>query len=89
MHILQVRPALSALSNLVVAIATIHRSTIGRFKWYLSVFATIGALYRKHLAPGPVAVASIPVAAAVVSVLPCFPCLAACGAALRLVGIAS
>jgi hypothetical protein len=71
----KVKLALSAQSNLVVAIATIYRSTIAGFKGYFSVFATLRALCREHLASGPVAI--VPIAIATVSVLPCFPCLTA------------
>ena len=80
---------LSTDSDFAVAVAAIHWSATARFEWYFSVFAALGAFYWEHLAWGTVAIATIPIAAAIVSVLLCFPCLAAWGTALRLVGIAS
>ena len=76
MCVLAAKLALSTHFNLVVAIATINRSTTARFKGYFSVFATLRALYGKHLASGPIAVAIITITTATVPVLPRFPCLA-------------
>ena len=73
----EVKPALSAQSNLVVAIATIHRTTGAGLEWYFGVFTTLSAYRREHLALGPVARVIVPIAVATVSILPCFPCLAA------------
>jgi hypothetical protein len=77
----QIRPALSADCDFAVTIATIDRPAITRLKRYFGVFAAVGACCRKHLAWGPVAVATV-------SVSLCLPCLAAWGTALWLISIA-
>ena len=59
MYVLKVKLALSALSGLTVALATIHRSTFAGLEWYFGVFATLGAYCREHLASGPVATTSV------------------------------
>jgi len=64
-------------SDLVVAIATIHRSILAGLEWDLGSLATLGAYRRKHFASSPVAIAIVPVAVATVAILPCFPLLAA------------
>jgi hypothetical protein len=72
-----IKPVLSRCSDLIVAIAAIDRPVATRFKRHFGVLATRGALHREHLTAStgsPVAVG--------------FPCLAACGTAFRLVGIA-
>jgi hypothetical protein len=78
---LMVKPALSTLSDSIVAIATIDRPAIYRLKRHFGVFAALGAYDRKHLAWEPVAVTttSIPL---------CLPCLSAWGTALGLISIA-
>ena len=81
MYALKVKPALSARSGFTVAIATIHRSTTAGFKGYFGVFAALSTYCGKHLALGPVAIAAT-------SGTLCFPCLAARGTALRLIGVA-
>ena len=78
---LKVKLALSIESDFTVALATIHRLITARFKGYFGVFAALGAYCRKHLAWGPVAVATI-------SVSLCLPCLATRGTALGLISIA-
>jgi len=88
-YILQVRPALSTDSDFTVAITAIHWSALTGLERYFSFLPTLRAYCGEHLASRPVAIAIIPITVATVSVLLCFPCLAARGAAFRLVGIAS
>ena len=83
MYTLKVKPVLSTDSDFTVAIAAVHRSVAARFEGYFGVFATLGTYRREHLALGPVAIA-----VATVSVLLCFPCLAALGATFGLVSVA-
>jgi hypothetical protein len=71
-----IKPILSRCSDLIVAIATIYRPITARFKRYFGVLTTLGALYREHLTT----TTSSGVAVG-------FPCLAAGGTTLRLVGI--
>jgi len=72
-----IKPILSRCSDLIVAIAAIDRSVAARFKRYFGVLATSGALHREHL---PRTTGS--------TIAVGFPCLAACGTAFRLVGVA-
>ena len=81
MFVHKVKLALSAQSDLSVALTTIHRSTFAGLEWHFGVFATLGAYCGEHLASGAVAVATI-------SVTCCFPRFATWGTALGLVGIA-
>ena len=81
MYALNVKPALSADSDFMVAIAAIHRLVPTRFKRYLGILTTLGAFYREHLTP-------LSIARAIVSVTLCLPCLAARRTALWLIGIA-
>ena len=50
---------LSTQSDFIVAIATIDRFAIDRFKRHFGFFAAAGAYGRKHLAWEPVAVTTI------------------------------
>jgi hypothetical protein len=75
-YALTIKPILSRCSDLIVAIATIYRSITTRFKGYFGVPTTLGTLYREHLTT----TTSSGVAVG-------FPCLAACGTALWLIGI--
>ena len=75
MYVLKVKLALSAQSDLIVAIAAIYWSTFVGLKRHLGVFATLGTYCREHLALGPVAIISI--AIATIAILPCLPFLAA------------
>jgi hypothetical protein len=68
---------LSAQFDLVVAIATIYRSTFAGFERHLGIFATLCASGCEHLPLRPVAVALG------------FPCLPARFASLGLVSVAS
>src|SRR4030042_5737448 len=81
MYALKAKPALSAGSDFTVAIATVHRLVTAGFKRYLGILAALGAFYREHLT-------TLSIARAAVSVALCFPCLAARGAALGLIGVA-
>jgi len=81
MYVLTAKPALSTQSDLIVAIATIYRSTFAGLERHFGVFATLSAYCGEHLPPRPVAVATI-------SVTLCLPCLAAWETALRLVSVA-
>jgi hypothetical protein len=81
MHVVEIPLALSSWSDFVVAIATIDRSAVARLKRHFGVFAALGAHGGKHLARQPKAVTAVPVSL-------CFPCLAAWGTALGLIGIA-
>ena len=76
-----IKPALSAQSDFTVAIAAIDWLAGSWLKRHLGVSAALGAYGGKHLASGPVAVAttSIPL---------CLPCLSARGTALGFIGIA-
>jgi hypothetical protein len=76
-YVLKSKLAGSAQSDLIVAIAAIHRPIFTGLEWYLGSFSTLGTYRREHLALGPVAVAIIPIVVATVAVLPCFPFLAA------------
>jgi hypothetical protein len=73
--------ALPAQFNLVVALATVYRSALTGLERHFGFLATLSAYYPVHLAPGPVAVAIIPVTL-------CFPGFTAGGAALGLICIA-
>ena len=77
MLVLEGKLAWPVQSDLVVAIATIHRPIFTGLEWYLGSFAALGAYRRKHFTSRSVAVAIIPIAVATVAVLPCFPFLAA------------
>ncbi len=77
MYVFKSKLAGSAQSDLIVAIAAIHRSIFAGLEWHLSSFTTLGAYRRKHFALRPVAIAIISIAVAVVAVLPCLPFLAA------------
>ena len=77
MYALTIKPILSRCSDLIIAIAAINRSITPRFKRHFGVLTTLGTLYREHLT----ATTSSGVAVG-------FPGLAACGTALRLIGIA-
>ncbi len=79
MYVLKVKLALSAQSDLLVALTTVHRSTFTGLERYFGLFATLGACCGKHLPPGPVAATSVTL---------CLPCFAARGTALGLVSIA-
>ena len=81
MYVLKTKLALSAQSDLIVAIATIYRSTFAGLERYFSGLATLGADCGKHLASGTVAVT-------IVSGTFCLPCLAAWLTALGLVSVA-
>jgi hypothetical protein len=89
MFVSQTNSRLPACPYFSVAITAIHWSALAGLERYFSFFTTISTHCREHLAPRPVAVAIITIAAATVSILACFPCLTALGAALWLVGIAS
>jgi len=78
----EIKLTLSTRSDFAVAIATVNRPVTARFEGYFGILATLGAYHGKHLAWGSIA------AVATVSVLPCFPCLAAFGTALWLISIA-
>jgi hypothetical protein len=78
---LGVNPALSAGSGFTVAIATVDRPVPAWFKGYLSILTALGTFYREHLT-------LLSITRATVSVLLCFPCLAARGAALGLISVA-
>jgi hypothetical protein len=78
---LKFKLALPAQFDFVVALATIYRSTFTGLERYLGLLTTLGTCYRKHLAPGPIAVAIIPVTL-------CFPGFTAGGTTLGLVSIA-
>ena len=82
MYALKTKPALSAGSDFTVAIATVHRLITARFKGHFGIFTALGAFYREHLPLWPVTRATISIALG-------FSCLAAGGAALGLIGIAS
>jgi len=79
--LLQVKLALSALSDFTVALTAIHRSALAGLERYFGVFATLGTCCGEHLTLGPVAVATT-------SVTFCLPGFAACGTALRLISVA-
>jgi len=79
----------SAQSDLIVAIAAIHRPIFAGLEWHLGSFSTLGAYRREHLALGPVAIAIISIAIATIAVLPCLPFLAAGETALGIISIAS
>jgi hypothetical protein len=81
MYALKAKPALSAGSGFTVAIATVHRPVPARFKRHFGILTALGTFYRKHLTP-------LSIARATVSVALCFPCLAARGTALGLIGVA-
>jgi len=67
--------------DFAVAVAAVNRPVTAGFKGYFGLLATLGAYHRKHLASaGAIAAASEALF---------FPCLAACGTALRLIGVAS
>jgi hypothetical protein len=89
MFLSQTNSTLPAYPDFVVAITAIHRSTLTGLERYFSVLATIRAHCREHLASRSVTIAIISIAVATVSVLACFPCLAAFGATLGLVSITS
>jgi hypothetical protein len=76
-----VKPALSTQSDFTVAIATIDRPAIDRFKRHFGVFAALGAYGRKHLAWESVTVTTT-------SMPLCLPCLSARRTALGLISIA-
>jgi len=65
----------SAQSDLIVAIAAIHRPIFAGLEWHLGSFSTLGAYRRKHFPSRPVAIISI--AIATVAVLPCLSFLTA------------
>jgi hypothetical protein len=77
---------LSVYFDFIEAIAAINGSTCSRFERDLSIFATLRAFYREHLAGRPVAAAIVPVAVAIGFVPLCFPLLTARGATFRLIG---
>ena len=81
MYILKVKLTLSVLSDFIVALAAIHRSTFSGLERYFGLFATLGACCGEHLTSGSVAVAAT-------SVTFCLPGFAAGGAALRFVSVA-
>jgi hypothetical protein len=85
----QVNRKLSGYLDFAVAIAAIDGSAAARFEGHLSVFSTLRALHREHLARSRIRVAAISVAGSTISVLLGFSCLAAGGTTLRLIGIAS
>ena len=87
MYFLRNKSSLYAQPYFAVAITAIHWSALTGLERYFSFLATLRAYCREHLASRPVAI--ITIAVATVSVLACFPCLTAFGAALRLVSIAS
>jgi len=89
MFISQTNSRLPACSYFTVAITAIHWSTLAGLERYFSFLTTLSAHRWEHLASGCVAVAIISVAASTISVLSCFPCLTAFGAAFGLVSIAS
>ena len=74
--------ALSAGSDLGVALTTVHWPVFTRLKRYFSFLATLSAYGWEHLAPGSVAIATITVTLRL-------PCFAACGTAFGFVGVAS
>jgi hypothetical protein len=78
---LKFKLALPAQFDFAVAFATIYRSALAGLERYLGLLTTLGAYYREHLTPGPIAVAIIPVTL-------CFPSFTAGGAAFGLVSIA-
>ncbi len=82
MYILKVKLTLSVLSDFIVALAAIHRSTFSGLERYFGLFATLGACCGEHLTLGSVAVA------AAASVTFCLSGLAPGGAALRFVSVA-
>ena len=71
---------LPAGSDVTIAVATIHRPTLARFKWHFGILATLGAYRREHLASA--SVATIPATLRL-------PGLAARQTALGIVGIAT
>ena len=75
--------ALSAQSNLVVAITAIYGFTSAGVRWYSCVFAALRACCMDYLPPG-----SGPVAVVAISVTLYLPCCAAPRTALWIVGIA-
>ena len=78
MYVFKSKLAGSAQSDLIVAIATIHRPIFAGLEWYLGSSSTLGAYRREHLALGPVAIISIAIAIiATIAELPCLPFLAA------------
>ncbi len=80
MYVFNSKLAGSAQSDLIVAIATIHRPIFAGLEWHLGSSSTLGAYRREHLALGPVAIAIISIAIATIAtiaVLPCLPFLAA------------
>ena len=81
MYILKVKLALSVLSDFIVALAAIHRSTFSGLERYFGLLATLGACCGEHLTSGSVAVAAT-------SVTLCLPGFAAGGATLWLVSVA-
>jgi len=79
MYIIKTKLALFVQVNFIVAIAAIHRSISAGHERYFGFLATLGTYYREHLSPVTVATTSVTL---------CFPGLAACWTALRLVSIA-
>ncbi len=77
MYVVKSKLAGSAQSDLIVAIAAIYRPIFAGLEWNLGGFSTLGAYRREHLALGSVAIAIIPIAVAIVAILPCLPFLAA------------
>ena len=81
MYVFNSKLAGSAQSDLIVAIATIHRPIFAGLEWHLGSSSTLGAYRREHLALGPVAIISIAIATiatiATIAVLPCLPFLTA------------
>jgi hypothetical protein len=77
------KPVLSAYSDFIVAIAAIYWPAAAGLEWYLSIFTTLSTRCREQLPLWPVPVTT---AAVSVSITFCFPCLAARGTTLGLVG---
>jgi hypothetical protein len=73
-------PDLAIRFDFAVAVGAVNRPVAARFKGYFRVFAALGTYRRKHLPSG---------SEAAISEALCFPCIAARGATLRLVGITS
>ena len=85
----QTKSRLPACSYFAVAIAAIHWSALTGLEGDSSFLAAIIAHCREHFASGCIAVVAISIAVAAKSILLCFPCLTAFGAALWLVRVAS
>jgi hypothetical protein len=80
MYVLKFKTALSIQADFIIAIAAIYWSTFVGLEWHFTLFATLGAYRRKHLAFGS--------KAATTFVTLCFPCFATRWTTLRLISVA-